>query len=65
MRASPINAVVLTNADVDHVAGLLNLRESQPFNLYGTQRVLGVLQNNTIFNVLNPKFVRREPMVAG
>ena len=43
LRASPIKAVVLTNADVDHVAGLLNLRESQAFNLYGTPRVLSVL----------------------
>lgn len=62
LRASPIQAVVLTNADVDHVAGLLNLRESQAFSLYGTPRVLSVLQANTIFNVLNPDFVRRIPM---
>ena len=39
LRESPINAVILTNADVDHVAGLLNLRESQVFRLYGTTRV--------------------------
>lgn len=63
LRASPINAVVLTNADVDHVAGLLNLRESQAFNLYGTERVLSVLENNPIFNVMNPEFVKRQPMV--
>ncbi len=63
LRASPIQAVVLTNADVDHVAGLLNLRESQAFNLYATPRVLSVLDSNTIFNVLNPKFVNRHPML--
>ncbi len=62
LRASPIKAVVLTNADVDHVAGLLNLRESQPFNLFATPRVQSVLNANTIFNVLNPKFVNRHPM---
>ncbi len=62
LRDSPINAVVLTNADVDHVAGLLNLRESQSFKLYGTRRVLSVLEANSIFNVLNPQFVAREPM---
>lgn len=62
LRESPIQAVVLTNADVDHVAGLLNLRESQPLRLYGTQRVLSVLEANPIFNVLNPKFVTREAM---
>ena len=63
LRDSPINAVVLTNADVDHVAGLLNLRESQAFRLYGTRRVLSVLEANSIFNVLNPQFVMRESMV--
>lgn len=62
LRHSPIKGVVLTNADVDHVAGLLNLRESQPLNLYGTQRVLDVLAANTVFNVLNPKFVNRLAM---
>ena len=61
-RASPISAVVVTNADVDHVTGLLNLRESQPLALYGHERVLGVLAQNSIFNVLNPAFVDRRPL---
>ena len=60
LRDSPIKAVVLTNADVDHVAGLLNLRESQPLRLLGTGRVISVLESNSIFNVLNPKFVQRD-----
>ena len=63
LRHSPIAGAVLTNADVDHVAGLLNLRESQPLQLYATQRVLGVLESNPIFNVLNPVFVSRESML--
>jgi pyrroloquinoline quinone biosynthesis protein B len=62
LRDSPIKAVVLTNADVDHVAGLLSLRESQPLSVYGTRRVLEVLRANAIFNVLNPEFVRRLPL---
>ena len=62
LRHSPIKAVVLTNADVDHIAGLLNLRESQPLRLYATERVLSVLEANPVFNVLNPAFVSREPM---
>jgi pyrroloquinoline quinone biosynthesis protein B len=62
LRDSPIKAVVLTNADVDHVAGLLTLRESQPLRLYATARVLSVLPANSVFNVLNPEFVAREPM---
>ena len=61
LRYSPIMGVLLTNADVDHTAGLINLRESQAFNLYGTEKVLGVLKQNSIFNVLNPKFVNRIP----
>jgi pyrroloquinoline quinone biosynthesis protein B len=63
LRTSPIAAVVLTNADVDHVAGLLNLRESQTFAIYGHARVLDVLARNSIFNVLNPDFVARRPML--
>src|SRR3569832_2019570 len=35
LRASPIKAVVVTNADVDHITGLLSLREGQPFTIYG------------------------------
>jgi len=62
LRGSPINAVVLTNADVDHIAGLLNLRESQRLNLYGTRRVLEVLAGNPVFNVLNPQFVSRHAL---
>lgn len=59
LRASPIATVLVTNADVDHVAGLLNLRESQPLTIYAHERVLNVLAANSIFNVLNPQFVTR------
>lgn len=62
LRHSPIKGVVLTNADVDHIAGLLNLRESQPLELYATGRVIEVLKANTVFNVLNPEFVKRQAM---
>ena len=65
LRHSPIQGVVVTNADVDHIAGLLNLRESQPLCLYGTSKVLNVLQANSIFNVLNPKFVKRNTLTLG
>ncbi len=59
LRASPIGAVVLTNADIDHIAGLLSLRESQEFSVYATSRVLETLAANSVFNVLNPAFVAR------
>ncbi len=64
-RNSPIKAVVLTNGDVDAVAGLLCLREGQPFTVYGTARVLDVLAANSIFDVLDANVVKRVPMEYG
>jgi pyrroloquinoline quinone biosynthesis protein B len=61
-RCSPIAGVVLTNADVDHVAGLLSLRERQPMTVYGAARVLSALDANAIFNVLDRSVVRREQL---
>lgn len=58
-RDSPIAGVVLTNADVDHVAGLLTLREGQNFALYATARVHAALRRNPIFDVLAPGIVAR------
>ena len=52
-RNSPIKAVVLTNGDVDALAGLLCLREGQPLTIYGSARVLDVLAANSIFDVLD------------
>lgn len=59
LRHSPVAGVVLTNADVDHVAGLLSLREGQALSLYATGRVHQVLAANPIFGVLNPAVVSR------
>jgi pyrroloquinoline quinone biosynthesis protein B len=64
-RHSPIAGVVLTNGDVDAVAGLLTLRESWPLSLYATRGVLGVLAANSVFNVLNPDTVARYPLAPG
>jgi pyrroloquinoline quinone biosynthesis protein B len=57
-RDSPIGAVVLTGADIDHVAGLLNLREGQPFALYASERVHAVLRDSAVFRVLSPVVAR-------
>lgn len=62
LRSSPISAVVLTNADVDHIAGLLSLREREPFVIYATNRVLSVLEQNPIFNVVDPALVERREL---
>ncbi len=65
LRGSPLKAVVLTNADVDHVAGLLNLREVQPFHLYASGRVLAAIAANPIFGVLQEDIVMRVPVANG
>ncbi len=61
-RASPVSAVVLTNGDLDHVAGLLGLRESQAFTLHATPEIHDVLDANPIFQALSSDLVRREPI---
>lgn len=58
-RHSPVRAVMVTNGDVDHVAGLLTLRESTAFTLHATTASHRSLEENPIFNVLNPAFVDR------
>ena len=65
LRSTPIAAVVLTNADVDAIAGLLNLRERTAFALHAHPRILSVLEANPIFNVLAPGVVSREPFEVG
>ena len=52
-RHSPIASVVLTNADVDHVAGLLSLRERQMFDLIALPAVHEALAMNPIFDVVS------------
>ncbi|MEO1281273.1 MAG: pyrroloquinoline quinone biosynthesis protein PqqB [Pseudomonadota bacterium] len=62
LRSSPIEAVILTNGDVDHIIGLINLREGQPFKLYASDRVMATLNANSVFNVLNPDHVERRAL---
>ncbi|MCQ0987818.1 pyrroloquinoline quinone biosynthesis protein PqqB [Jiella marina] len=64
-RASPISAVLVTNGDVDHIAGLLTLREKQAFPLYGTAGVLGMISESPVFQVLDPEFVEKKPVAIG
>jgi pyrroloquinoline quinone biosynthesis protein B len=60
LRSSPIAGVVLTGGDVDAIAGLLTMRERQPFTLYGTAQILQVLDANPIFDVLARDVVTRQ-----
>jgi pyrroloquinoline quinone biosynthesis protein B len=64
LRHSPIAGVILTNGEVDAVAGLLSMREGSPFTLYAHARVLAILGSNSIFNVLNERNVTRQPIEA-
>jgi pyrroloquinoline quinone biosynthesis protein B len=57
--------VVLTGAEVDQTAGLLNLRERQPFLLAGTTETLGVIAANAMFDVLAPDIVTRRAVEIG
>jgi pyrroloquinoline quinone biosynthesis protein B len=64
-RQSPIEAVVLTGAEVDQTAGLLNLRERQPFLLAATRATLDILGANTMFDVLAADVVTRRAVELG
>jgi pyrroloquinoline quinone biosynthesis protein B len=59
LRHSPIAGVILTNGEIDAVAGLLSMREGSPFTIYAHEKVLAILRDNSIFNVLSEKNVKR------
>jgi pyrroloquinoline quinone biosynthesis protein B len=59
-RDSPIRAVIATSADVDHIAGLLTLREKQKFKLHATAATLAAIADNPVFAVLSDECVKRE-----
>lgn len=59
LRHSPLRAVIVTNADVDHIAGLLTLREKTPFRLFATAGTLAILCDNPVFRVLDAKLVEQ------
>lgn len=61
LRDSPIAGVVLVSADLDHVLGLLLLRELQPLRVYAAPSILRILrEENSMFGMLN----RTEPQVV-
>lgn len=59
LRTSPIVSVLVTNGDLDHIAGLLTLREKQPFRLIVTREIAGILAANPIFRALDETCVTR------
>lgn len=59
LRHTPISGVFVPSGDIDHLAGLLVMRESQPFTLWGTAATLAEIEGS-VFDVLNPAYVKRE-----
>lgn len=59
LRSTPIKGVILTGGDVDVIAGLLTLREREPFSLFATARIHAVLDANPVFEVLARDVVTR------
>jgi pyrroloquinoline quinone biosynthesis protein B len=52
-RDTPIGAIALTNGDLDHVLGLLSLRESQRLTVLATERVrAGLVERNAMLRTL-------------
>ena len=62
LRGSPVKAVVVTNADVDHIAGLLSLREGTPFDLWASAETKAVLAGSPVFGVMAEGVVGRRQM---
>ena len=53
VRQSPIAGAVLANADIDHVLGLLLLRELQPLRVHATESIRRILtEDNSMFGML-------------
>jgi pyrroloquinoline quinone biosynthesis protein B len=53
LRQSPISGLVFANADLDHVLGLLLLRELQPLRVHATNSVKKILrEDNSMFGML-------------
>jgi pyrroloquinoline quinone biosynthesis protein B len=64
-RGSPIEAVVLTGAEIDQTAGLLSLRERSPFVLIATAATLATVAGNPMFGVLAADLVSRRAVAPG
>lgn len=58
-RQMPLRSVLVTNGDIDHVAGLLTLRESQAFDLLATPAIHQALAANPMLSALRTDLVTR------
>jgi pyrroloquinoline quinone biosynthesis protein B len=53
LRNTPVAGIILTNADLDHVLGLLLMREFTPVRIYATSPVISILKKNSFFQMLD------------
>lgn len=65
LRDNRAPAVLCTNGDIDHIAGLLVLREKQAFTLFATAEILEIVKANPLFAVLDPAFVTFREVKTG
>ncbi|RAI41288.1 pyrroloquinoline quinone biosynthesis protein PqqB [Rhodoplanes roseus] len=63
LRHSPVAGVVLTGAEIDQAAGLLHLREAQPFTTLASGYVHTVLATNPMFEALDEAVVERRTLL--
>jgi pyrroloquinoline quinone biosynthesis protein B len=52
VRNTPVAGVILTSADLDHILGLLLMREFTPVSIFATESVLRVIESNDFFGML-------------
>jgi pyrroloquinoline quinone biosynthesis protein B len=66
-RSSPIRDVVLISADLDHVLGLLLMRELQSYRVHAAEPVIQLLRGNPMFAMLTrvPDQVQWQTIHAG
>ncbi len=57
-RHSPIHGVFLPNGDIDNIAGLLVMREMQPFTIWGSETTLAQVKGG-VFAVVDEKIAPR------
>ncbi|MDF7673222.1 pyrroloquinoline quinone biosynthesis protein PqqB [Acetobacteraceae bacterium ESL0709] len=60
LRGTPIQGVILSNAEIDSITGLLTMREREPFTLMGSRSTIAQLDANPIFEALDREIVTRK-----
>jgi pyrroloquinoline quinone biosynthesis protein B len=61
-RDVPLDSILLTNADLDHVMGLLVLRESLPYRVTSTAWIRdALLSHNAVFRLIEPAWGTVKP----